>query len=69
MGKMIYSDAENKRWWDGMPKHDQAKLLQTILDKATTPGVKDWAELLIHVHQQGGALTPKNLASIRKWSK
>jgi hypothetical protein len=66
---MIYTDSENRRWWDGLTKKEQTDLLELIVEKATTPKVNDWAETLLHIHNHGGKLTDKNLASIRKWAK
>lgn len=66
MKHMVYSDDENKRWWEGLGKTGQAEILGLMLEK--TEG-SDFAFSLSVQYQSGKALSPKQLAAIRKWDK
>lgn len=66
---LIYTYEENLRWWNGLSKQAQSELLDKILEKANSPGVKKWAESLVELWERGSTLTEKNLASLRKWDR
>ena len=66
---MIYSDEELKKWWQGLSVTDQRMTLQLMLEKATGPSFKNFAESLKDQWAKGiRPFTPGQLASIRKWS-
>lgn len=66
---MIYSDAENERWWKGLTKGDQEELLETMHFKASTPGFRDFVQSVWDRWKANVTLSPKELAALRKWDK
>lgn len=66
---ILYSDAENRRWWNGLTKADQSDLLGKIVEKANSDYVRQWAEATLELWERGSFLTDKVLASIRKWDQ
>jgi hypothetical protein len=62
---MVYSDAENARWWADLSKQDRAEILATMIEKATDPS---FALSLSRQYDQRKDFSPKQLAAIRKWA-
>lgn len=65
---MLYTEDENKRWWDGLGRTAQFELFDRIIANAQ-PGVRKWAESLVEIWERGTPLSNKNLASLRKWDR
>lgn len=61
---MIYTDEELRRWWQGLSKQAQLETLQLMLDRMEN---SDFALSLIEQYRGGRALSPKQLAIVRKW--
>lgn len=66
---MIYSDQENRRWWNGLSKQDQSEIFDRILETVTMPKVREFYETLVQIWERGSQLSDANLANLRKWDR
>lgn len=65
---MIYTDEENKRWWDSLSKFDQEKALERMV-KESTLEYRTFTKSLETRYKDTGTLTPKQAGSVRRWLK
>lgn len=61
---MIYSDSENKSWWDKLSKFEKTELFEKMKEKARDPS---FAQSLEKQWVEGRALSPKQIAALRRW--
>lgn len=66
---MIYSDSENLSWWEKLSKQDKTELFGLILEKASSPSVRAFAENLVSLWERGSTLSAKETAFLRKWAR
>ncbi len=65
---MLYSAAENRRWWDSLVKWDQSRLVSFVIEKAGNPAYKNTMAQLQRRLMAGGLPTDKDLEMLRKWA-
>ena len=65
---MEYTEEELKRWWEKLAKHDRTEILATMADKGND-FVREMAFSFARLIEHGRALSPKQLAAVRKWAK
>lgn len=63
---MIYTDEENKRWWEGLSNTARIELFDVIEQK--TGGDSQFLKSIDEQWARGEKLTPKQLAALRKWA-
>lgn len=66
---MIYSDNENKLWWDRLSNVGKRELLDNIEEKAYSASLRDTVERVKGQWKDGFTIEPTDLAVIRKWEK
>jgi hypothetical protein len=68
MSKVIYSDAENKRWWEGLGKTGQAELFDRIIETATSTLYVAAVNSMKARWEKGQDPSVSALISLRKWA-
>lgn len=66
---MIYSDAENQRWWETLTRQDRHEILETISGNAKSPSVIQWLATLCMKLQANLPPTSIDLVKLRQWAK
>ena len=66
---MIYSNEENRRWWEALTKTDRLSLIEIVEEKANQAWMHEWTnrlrgKLLAHIEP-----TADDLARLRKWDR
>lgn len=64
---MIYSDEENKRWWDGKTNQDKKELFETVIEKSSDPTFSSWIEDAYEDWREGEKPRERVLQELRKW--
>lgn len=64
---MMYSDAENQRWWTSLGKSGQNELLQKIKDRASSRVLLQAVEA-VEALPAGRPPTQDQLHQTRKWA-
>lgn len=67
---MIYTDAEVRRWWDGMTTEDQGALFARILERSEAQGLRDAVYSARYDWMEHDMAPPANtLHQMRKWDR
>lgn len=66
---MIYSDNENKLWWDRIANATKSALLDHIEEKAYSATVLAIVTKVKAQWKDGLPIEPAHLAVLRKWAK
>lgn len=64
---MQYTQTQNERWWQSLTHIDRQTILDTMLERASSDGFRQYVESIQSLHDEGKKLSDSQLASIRKW--
>lgn len=64
---MLYSDRENKEWWDRMSRQDRSDLLDKIYDRAKNRTYQIKSVQMRRKLSRGEELDAIELEFLRKW--
>lgn len=66
---MHHTDAELKRWWDGLAEAARQEILQTMVECAKDEIFCEFAMSIRRQWDLRKSLTPRQLASVKKWER
>lgn len=65
---MIYTDNENLEWWKRISSTEKTEILDRMVDRALSENNRGVAMFLRDRWNKTLDLTPRQIASIRKWA-
>lgn len=66
---MIYTETENRRWWDGLTLYSRDALIDRIIELAEAPTTQSWIrDVAVKVSRGNYQPDASALVKLRQWS-